>query len=259
MRFASCRVGVAFLAVMAAVLAETAIGAAGPDPSASPAAAPALKVLRHLSFTIGTYVENRTDTKVSGIEGPPSGTASDTGTAVGKGSISVDVMAVTGDGGIVVDVSEDTDTRKAAPVRVAILNNRLLYDPKSDVTEEETDILRFLSRTFVKAGELDVGTTWDDNAQTAQSVDHSTYRVTAVDADAKTIDVAIDETTSVSGPRGFEGRTEGTVTYDTAVLVPLSLTLSTRRRSTQPGQLTTVDVKLTSRLTSDSFRRPAGS
>ncbi len=253
MRFAFCRLGVAFIAATATTHLFTAGIAAAAGTS------PAPKVLRHLTFDIGLDVESRTDTKVSGIEGPASGTASSTGTSLGKGTISVDVIGVTSDGGLVVDVSENTDTRKAAAARVAIVGNSLSYAPSSNVTEEESDVLRFLSRTFVKEGELSDGTTWSDSSQAPGTTERTTYKVTAVHADAKTIDVAVDETTSVTGPHGFEGTTRGTLTYDTDVLVPLTLSLATRRRFSEVGQSVTVDMKLTSTLTSDSFHKPASS
>jgi hypothetical protein len=216
--------------------------------------APAPRVLRHLTFAVGVDVETRTDTKVSGIEGPPSGTASSTGTQIEKGTITADVVAATGDGGIVIDVSEDTDTRKAGVARVAILGSTISYNPNLDVTDEERDLLRFLSRSFVKDGEIDVGTTWSSDAKSDLGTDHADYSVTAVDADAKTIDIAVDEKASQAGPRGFDGTTRGTVKYDMGVLVPLSFSLDTKRRAQQGLEQTlTVETKVTSTLTSDSF------
>jgi len=219
---------------------------------------PAPRVLRHLTFAVGVDVETRTDTKVSGIEGPASGTASNTGTQIQKGSITVDVVAATGDGGIVVDVSEDTDTRKAGVARVAILGSTISYDPNKDVTDEERDVLRFLSRSFVKDGEISVGTSWATDANSSLGTDHAAYSVTAVDADAKTIDIAVDERASQTGPRGFDGTTRGTVKYDMGVLVPLSFSLDTKRRAQQGiDQTVTVETKVTSTLTSDSFHKAA--
>jgi len=249
MPFIFIRLGVAFLA--AALLS--------PSPSCAAEAPAAPRVLRHLTFAVGVDVENRTDTKVSGIGGPASGIASNTGTQIEKGSISVDVVAVTADGGIVVDVSEDTDTRKAGVVRVAILGSTISYNPNLDVTEEETDILRFLSRTFVKDGEISVGTAWTADAKSDIGSDHATYTVTAVDADAKTLDIAVDEKESQKGPHAFDGTTRGTVKYDTGVLVPLAFTLDTKRQGPGPefGQLVTVETKVTSTLTFDSFHKPA--
>jgi hypothetical protein len=242
-------------------LAVALVAAAAFPPSVVIAAAtpaPAPRVLRHLVFNVGVDIENRTDTKVSGIEGPASGTASDVGTQIEKGTISVDVVAVTGDGGIVVDVSEDTDTRKAGVARVAILGSAVSYDPSRDVTEEEVDILRFLSRTFVKDGEISVGTAWTTDAQSGIGSDHAVYAVTAVDADAKTIDISVDEKTTQIGPKGFDGTTRGSVKYDMGVLVPISFSLDTRRQG-HPGlgQLLTVETKVTSSLAFDSFHKAA--
>jgi hypothetical protein len=218
---------------------------------------PALKVLRHLTFAIDVDVERRTDTNVSGIGGPPSGIASNTGTALGHGTIAVDVVAATGDGGIVLDISEDTDARKFGTVRAAVLGSTVSYDASKDVSLEEREVLRLLSRSFVKDGEIAVGTAWTAQAQGNGDSESTTYTVTALDADTKTIDIAVAGTMAQKGADGFDGTTSGSVRYDMGTLVPLQFSLHVRKRTQPLGQVVTVDTKLTATLTSDSFRKPA--
>jgi hypothetical protein len=218
---------------------------------------PPLKVLRHLSFDVTVDVESKTETKVAGFDGATSGTASDdTGSTATHGTIVVDVVGATADGGLVVDVSEDAANRRALPVRVGITDKALFYDPSRTVTEEERRLLHFLARDFVKPGELAPGSTWVDDMSAANVSDRATYKVTTVDADAKTIGLDVVEDTTATGPSGYVTRSLGTLTYDTGVLVPQSVTMSSRTNIQQGlGRLTTVDTKLTFALRDDSFRK----
>jgi hypothetical protein len=242
----------------AAIVAVAVVSSAGGASADAPALAP-LKVLRHLSFDVVVGLETRSEQRVSGIGGPDSGIAADDASQTRKGTISADVVAVTADGGIVVDISEDTDNRKAAVARVGIQGNKLVFDANRDLTVEETDVLRFLSRGFVKDGEVAAGTMWTSDVKNGGGSETGRYTVTAVDADAKTIDVAIAVTMVVNGPNGFDGTTSGTLKYDLATLVPLAFTLHTRQVTRGMGTVATIDTNVTSTLGADSFRKPAGS
>jgi hypothetical protein len=234
---------------LVAVLGSGAAAAATP-------ADPPLKVLRHLTFDVSVDVESKTETKVAGFDGATSGTAADdTGSTATHGTISVDVVGVTADGGLVVDVSEDAATRRALPVRVGVTDKALFYDPTRTVTDEERRLLHYLARDFVKSGELAPGTTWVDDMSAANVSDRTTYKVTTVDADAKTIGLEIVGDTTATGPSGYVTRSFGTMTYDTGVLVPQNVTLSTRTNIQAVGRLTTVDTKLAFALRDDSFRK----
>jgi hypothetical protein len=218
----------------------------------------ALKVLRHLEFYMTVGESSTTETKVSGFDaGSESGHATDdNGSLDAHGTITVDVVGATSDGGLAVDVSEDAASRKSPPIRVGILAGKLYYDPHTIVNEEERDVLLFLDRGFVKPDTLSAGTTWNDDPAGSGTTTHTTYKVKSVDDQAKTVALDFEGSTNVTGPNGFRADTHGTMTYDTGVSVPLDFTLWRRTHVEQPGRLTTVDTKLSATLREDSLRKP---
>jgi hypothetical protein len=228
-------------------------------PGAAAAADPPLKVLRHLTFDVVVGIDSKTQTKVAGFDRAASGLAyDDNGSSIGRGTISVDVVGATTDGGLVVDVSEDAPPRRAPVVRVGITAKALLYDPSRVVTDEERTLLHFLARAFVGATELATGTAWTEDMSAGATSDRTTYTVKAVDVPAKTVSLDIVGASSASGPNGFDARTRGSMTYDTGVLVPSALELETDTNIQSAGRLTTVKTTLTVTLKDDSFRsRPA--
>jgi len=217
-----------------------------------------LKVLRHLEFYVTVGESSTTETKVSGFDaGSESGHATNSdGDLDVRGTIDVDVVGATSDGGLAVDVSEDAATRKAPPVRVGILDGKLYYDPHAVVTEEERDVLSFLDRGFVKPDTLGAGTTWNDDPVGAGMTTHTTYKVKSVDDQAKTMALDFEGFTNVTGPNGYQADTHGTLTYDTGVSVPIDFTLWRRTHVDNPGRLTTIDTKLSATLREDSLRKP---
>jgi hypothetical protein len=236
------------------------LGASARASVAADAASPTepLKVLRHLEFYVTVGESSTTETKVSGFDaGSESGHATaDNGSLDAHGTIAVDVVGATSDGGLAVDVSENAASRESPPIRVGILNGKLYYDPHTIVNEEERDVLLFLDRGFVKPDTLAAGTTWNDDAAGSGMTTHATYKVKTVDDQAKTIALDFEASTDVSGPNGYQADTHGTMTYDTAVSVPLDFTLWRRTHVEQPGRLTTVDTKLSATLREDSLRKP---
>jgi hypothetical protein len=227
------------------------------QPTFAADATPPLKVLRHLEFTMTVDESSTTETKVAGFDaGSASGRATDyNGGIDAHGTIAVDVVAATTDGGLVVDVSEDAVSRKATTVRVGILNGKLLYDPHAVVTEEERTLLAFLARDFVKPDALDAGTTWVGDAAAGES-GHTTYTVKSVDADAKTVALDFVGETAMSGPDGYTASTQGSMTYDTGVSVPRVFSVWRRTHVTNPGRLTTIDMRMSATLHADSLQKP---
>ena len=248
-----------FLVVPLAVAALVAGPAASVDAegAAATSAAP-VKVLRRMQFAIEFGESSATETKVSGLEGggSTSGHSTDSnGDVNARGTITVEVVAASSDGGLVVDVSENAASRDATPVRVGILDDNVMYDPKRNVTEEERTLLRYLARGFVKPTELAKGTTWQSTSPAKGVTDETTYSVTAVDPDAKTVALDFKGSTNVVGVNGFTANTQGSMTYDTGVSVPLKFTLWRKTYVQNPGRLTTIDMKFSGSLVSDSIHK----
>jgi hypothetical protein len=243
-RIRSMIFGVAALATFTGVEQGAALAADAP-----------LAVLRHMTFDVSYNVRSRVDTKESGFNGPLSGTSTGNGpNSESRGTISVDVVAATADGGLVVDVSENT-VRNSAPIRVGITDKALFYDRNAVVTEEERMLLHYLARDFVKEGTLAVDTSWVEETKDTGGSGRTTYRVTAVDQSAKTISVDIAGTSSATGVGAFDAKTSGTMTYDMGTLVPLSLSLETRTTMETSSGLTTIDAQMTSTLRDDSLQK----
>ena len=244
-----------------------------------------LKVLRHLSFAFTYDSHSRVETKTSGfdrgdmsqggVSGPMmgggtqggafgsggmgtevSGSATSSGpTTVKNGTIDVDVMAATGDGGLVVDVSEN-EMKRTPVVRVGITDKSLFFKSDAVITDEERIVLHYLARDLVKADDLAVGTSWvDDQTEGAGIADRVHYRVTSVDSDAKTMSVDISGTNTGSGLHSYVGLTTGSMTYDVGTAVPLRISLSTHATMDGSGSHTTIETYLTSTLRSDSFHK----
>jgi hypothetical protein len=236
--------GVALIALFAAITHADAGAADAP-----------LTVLRRMSFDVSYNVRSRVDTKESGFNGPLSGTSTGNGpNSESRGTISVEVVAATADGGLVVDVAEDT-VRNSAPIRVGITDKALFYDRNAGVTEEERMLLHYLARDFVKAGELTAATTWVEETNDTGGSGRTTYRVTAVDESAKTVSLDISGTSSATGVGAFDAKTTGSMTYDTGTLVPLMLALTTRTTLESGSGHTTIDAQMTSTLRDDSFHK----
>jgi hypothetical protein len=225
--------------VVAAVFCGTAVPAAD---------APA-KVIRHMTFAATYNFQSTIDTTVSGIGGPASGIASNAGAATDRRStISVDVVAATADGGLVVDVSETS-----TPVfRAGISTSELLIPPYATVTEEEQALLPYLARGFVQSDTVSAGATWTTKPSGAAS-GQTTYTIKSVDEGAHTIAVAISGSSSVTGPNSSDATTTGSMTYDIRKVVPLKLNLTTRTVVSRGDRLVTAIAHIESTLRDDSL------
>ena len=157
------------------------------------------------------------------------------------GTIVIDVVAATGDGGLVADVREGETSHLSDPVRCTVASDAtVVFDPSSNVTDESQAALRFLSRGFFKPPDLKTGATWTiDHAGTGYN-EHADYRLTGMSADS-TAAIAFDATRNVRGSRFIQSVEHGELQYQTILLVPKSFatrirtveTIGTRRRSTE--------------------------
>jgi hypothetical protein len=234
-------------------------------------AAEALRPLRTLTFDCVVSVADRRETpsntqtshlarlgKGMAVVTTPSGTGeADVSTKVdSKGSISVDVLSATDDAGLVVDVAEDADQRTRPKVRIALgPDGALFYDPAdaANLTEEEVAVVRWLARGFYGDHPRDPGTAWTVDQSANGHVDVEHYRVQSHDHDRVTLDYALEE--KVGGTSGYDAAREGSLVYDTALVVPVKATFQSSSRRQVGSTFDTTRSTITLTLTADSFGR----
>jgi hypothetical protein len=170
------------------------------------------------------------------------------------GTLSVDVVAATADGGLVTDVSFTGKNEEQPKVRVAIFaDGRLSYDPRQQLSLAATHVLPLLARGLVAQRAVDPGEEWRSSAP-APMQGTTTYRVTALRGEDATL--AIDGIFSAPGPRGFSEHRQGTLVYATDRLCPLRYDVTAiSRHQPAPEQFVTRNERVTATLVSDSFAK----
>src|SRR5579864_4256532 len=100
-------------------------------------AALAQKLPRHLVYKVGVTVTSQTEELTMAENGDTatggSGVARYGGGMMSRGTLTVDVVGLTPDGALAVQVSEDTDNRKAPPVRVDVTADGQLRIPSDQL------------------------------------------------------------------------------------------------------------------------------
>ncbi len=173
-----------------------------------------------------------------------------------RGTIAVDVVAATGDGGLVADVSESAPGRTRDKVRLAVSNDgTIFYDPKraDDVTEEELSLARWLARGFYADHPRQPGAAWsvDQSGNGLVTAEH--YRVLSAADQRVTLTYALEQRSD--GAASFASTRAGSLVYDTGFVVPVKATYEgqTRRQLFEAFDETRTSVVLT--LTADSFAK----
>ena len=182
----------------------------------------------------------------------------DTSPAVAaQGSIQADVVAATGDGGLVVDLTENASGRDRLKVRFAVsIDGTVGFDPKNagSVSGEELALARWLARGFYLEHPTEPGTSWtiDQSGNGITGTEH--YRVTGNASHRVTLDYALEQ--KIAGAQAYGETREGSLVYDTALVVPVRAAYQgeTRREAFGASEATYVSVTLT--LRTDSFAKP---
>ncbi len=254
-------------ALLAAPIASAAAGA--------PTAPAAPRPLRTLSFNVDVTISELSETPGEGIQGTRparlekgrlvggrpgaqsgSGERASGAKLTAKGSIRVDVLSATDDAGLVVDVSEDALERVRPNVRIVLApDGAVFYDPKNaqNLTEEEIAIVRWLARGFYGDHPTDPGTAWtvDQSANGHTDLEH--YRVIGHDAHNVTLDYALEE--KVPGATGYAATREGSLVYDTALIVPVKATFQSESRRQVGAAYEKTRTSVTLSLAADSFAK----
>ena len=232
---------------------------AGPARAAD---APPIAVLRTLTYTVAYSAQTRNDEQTSGFLGGGTGAIAMGNAHVERnastddaGTLTVDVLAATADGGLVVDAAYTGKTSAQPKIRVAILRDgRLTFDPRLSLSVEAQHVLPMLARGFVADRDVSPGTSWSVPLA-APAKGETTYRVKRVDGAEATL--AIDTTIDVPGVRGFSESETGMLVYHTDRLCPTAVDLTIHERhAPAPDQYATTNARLTASLAHDSFVKP---
>ena len=222
-------------------------------------AALAQKLPRHLVYKVGVTVSSQTEELTMGENGDMptggSGVARYTGGMLSHGTIAVDVVGITSDGALATQISEDTDNRKAPPVRVDVTAEgqlRIPVDQVLNVTEEEQALLRMLGRNFVSGDDVNAGK-WVHQVSQGNADIREVYQVTGTQPNGDLV-INVNQQVKVSGAQPSDTTAHGTITYSGKFKVPRSVSLDGRTHHEGVQQTQTQDTKVNFDLLSDSFQ-----
>jgi hypothetical protein len=178
------------------------------------------------------------------------------GSGSATGQITVDVIAATPDGGLVVNVTQSVDraARELQTIRCA------LYGPTTDVvcdqnvgsTGEETALLTFFGRGFYDTGRLDTKGHWrtSPRIRNGQLTDSEDFTVTKTDGNQVTIAVDQEQRNG-----NYRSSATGTVVYDAAMDIPDAVHLVAAATNSAGEE----DTNISLTLVSDSMAKATGS
>ncbi|HKU66458.1 MAG TPA: hypothetical protein VJP85_01665 [Candidatus Baltobacteraceae bacterium] len=231
--------------------------------TASAAFADGAKPIRHLVYKFDVTLATTSTVHDSGIggDGPVSGSTDYHGQAMDEGQITVDVLQVQPDSGLVVQVSEKARNRRNNEPTMCVVygSSAVICDQtKGGVNEEESTLLRFLGRNFVNPATVDAKNHWQYTASDSQSQETSNYTLGKADGDV--VPVTYQRVLKVAGVNGFDSTTDGTLSYNQKLSVPVSITEDTMtRKSTGMGNYDTNRQQIALTLTGDSLAQAAQS
>jgi hypothetical protein len=222
-----------------------------PSPPATvPSALPSTAPIRTLQYTVAVTVSQTRETPGAG-----NGRTVTVGGYEAKGTISVDVLAATLDGGLLVGTTENATGRVVPKMIVTIGGDgRLSYDPKLQpaLSDEEVALLHWLARTFYADRGTDPGTTWVVDLSTGQAKSVERYRVISNTDGKVNLEYRMDANGNT--PTTYTLTRFGNVVYDTKLTVPLQASYRGDQRDRANAALTTTTA-VAINLTADSFVR----
>lgn len=230
------------------------------SPTIAGAAPAPAKPLRTLVYNVVYSAHTLQTQKTSGFNASGTGSISGSGTAaVGldgdrRGTLTVDVIAATPDGGLVVDAGYSASLVTAQKTRIAIFpDGHLNAPPDSPLGPETLHLLPLLARGFFADTEITAGASWTAPPQPATR-GTTTYKVQNLNGKVATI--ALDGSLAVSGINGFNETDRGTIVYATDLDDPVSLDVTAHiERQVSGDRALTTDAHLVATLVSDSFAK----
>lgn len=177
------------------------------------------------------------------------------GTTGGTGTVRVDVIKATPDGGLLVDVTQDID-RELKPLqtlRCAVYGRTqdVVCDQNLGATSSETVLLTYFGRYFYEPSRVDASGRWHTTPTIHDKGVQIDNNFTVTKTNGNQLTIAINRTEKGGG---YEATTQGTLLYDAAMDVPdyIKVAASTQRSGEQG------DMNVELKLTSDSMASQSG-
>ncbi len=176
-----------------------------------------------------------------------------------KGTITVDVLAVQPDTGLVVSVAEQgRGDRTAVPAMCVVYGiGSVVCDAEKKVNEEEMTLLRMLGRNFVNPSQLDIKRHWQNVNAMPGGKETNDYTI-ASDDNNGLLSIDYQRVLTIEGANGYRADTNGSLSYNQKLSVPLKIKEDTvTRRHVGQGQDDRIEQQLTLTLTTDSLAQAA--
>ena len=215
--------------------------------AASAAIADDAKPIRHLVY-------NFTVTLTSDVaQQNYSGTSNASGGTNDRGQIVVDVVSVQPDTGLVVRVSENARGARSAEPAMCVTygTGQLICDSSKKVNEEEYALLRLLGRNFINRAEIDANNHWHYGTDTSDGSESNDYTING-DRDG-VLSVNFQRELKVRGPQGYTADTQGTLSYNEKMSLPVSESEETVTRAQTGESYNRLDQQISFSLVSDSM------
>ncbi len=230
---------------------------------ASTTAGAQTKPMRHLAYTFDISITSDLTVHSSGIGEAGGGTGSGMthypGGNSDKGTITVDVMGVQPDTGLIVSIAEQGRGDRSAEAATCVVYGigSVICDPNKKVNEEEMSLLRVLGRNFVNPSTIDNKRHWQNVETGAGGKEINDYTI-AKDNNDGLLGIDFQRVLTVEGAGGYRADTSGSISYNQKLSVPVQVKEDTVTR-THPaqGQDSRVEQQLTLTLTTDSLAQAA--
>jgi hypothetical protein len=214
------------------------------------------KPMRRLAYTFDISITQDRTVHNSGVGDPASsGMQHYGGGNSDKGTITVDVLMVQPDTGLVVSIAEQgRGDRTAAPATCVVYGiGSVVCDSEKKVKEEEISQLRLLGRNFVNPSQLDLKRHWQNVNAMPGGKETNDYTISS-DNNNGLLSIDYQRALTIEGANGYRADTNGNLSYNQKLSVPIKLKEDTvTRRSVGQGQDDRIELQLTLTLTSDSL------
>lgn len=214
--------------------------------------------IRHLVYTFDVSITTTSNVQSAVTKGEPMSGSTDFRAGTGdRGQIAVDVLSVQPDTGLVVNISEKGvgGQRNADPTMCVVYGNTELVcdQSKGQLNQEELALLRLLGRNFISPATIDAKNHWRYATSNPQSQETDDFTLGKASGDL--VPVTYERVLKVTGGSGYESTSEGSISYNEKLSIPVSVREDTSlRKQAGIGSYDTVQQKVTLTLASDSMQ-----
>jgi hypothetical protein len=255
----SQRAIVQLMSCAAAIAVLSAQTPATPAPAGAPGGAPASapvhlpdKPLRHLEYSFAVDYQHAGEQNQGGIGTAGSGVVSTAHGSGRVGTVTIDVMGVGKDGGLVIKTYEwlqSTPNPTQSYICAVFSEGRVVCPEHLDVTDAENELMSYFGRTFLDPSIIDETGHWTRTFANQYVSVTSNYAVVG-SGDANPL--TIDATTKITSIGGLSSNwdDQARLTYDRTMTIPVTLhDVAIQHARGSSSMQSTMDFK----LTKDSF------